>query len=67
MDREYDLFEQMPDGSLRWRMFVQGLEKANLTLADLGKESPHEFIAMYTPTKEIVGRVNVSAKSQSQS
>ena len=67
MDREYDLFEQMPDGSLRWRMFVQGLEKANLTLADLAKQSPHEFIAMHTPTKEIVGRVNVSAKTQSQS
>lgn len=63
MNREYDLFEQMPDGSLRWRMFVQGLEQANATLADLAKNSPHQFIAMYTPTKEIVGRVNVSVKS----
>ncbi len=58
MNREYDLFEKMPDGSHRWREFVQGLENARAMLAYWSELSPNEFYAIHTPTKEIVARVN---------
>jgi hypothetical protein len=59
MNRDYDLFEKMPDGSLIWRDFVQGLDKARIKLAHLSTLSPNEFYAMHMPTKEIVARVNI--------
>jgi hypothetical protein len=59
MNRNYDLFEKMPDGTPIWREFVQGLEKARLRLAVLSELSSNEFYAIHTPTKEIVARVNV--------
>jgi hypothetical protein len=59
MDRQYDIFEKLPDGSLVWRTFVPGLDKALATLEKFSKASPNEFFAIHTPTKETVGRVNV--------
>jgi hypothetical protein len=59
VDLTYDLFEQFPDGSVFWRAFVPGLEKAHARLQELAGRSPNEHFAMYLPSKEIVGRVNV--------
>jgi hypothetical protein len=59
MNREYDLFEELPDGSLLWRAVAQGLENALAKLKELGSLSPNEHFAMHTPTKMVVGRVNV--------
>ncbi len=59
MDRHYDIFEKLPDGSLVWRTFIPGLDNAIATLKEFSKESPNEFFAVHTPTKETVARVNV--------
>jgi hypothetical protein len=59
MDRVYDIFERLPDGSLMWRGRVAGLELAKGKLRDLASKSDNEFHALYSPTKEIVARVNV--------
>ena len=60
MNREYDIFERLPDGSVLWRAFVQGLEPARAKLNQLASSSKNEFFAIHTPTKEITVRVNVS-------
>jgi hypothetical protein len=59
MDRQYDIFEKLPDGSFVWHAFIQGLENARATLKKLSEASPNEFFAIHTPTKETVARVNV--------
>jgi len=63
MNREYDLFEKMPDGSVEWKDFVQGLENARLRLARLSERSSNEFFAIHIPTKQIVARVSDRRKS----
>jgi hypothetical protein len=59
VDREYDIFEKLPDGSVLWRAFVPGRQNAIARLNELGSLSTNEHFAMHTPTKEIVARVNV--------
>jgi hypothetical protein len=59
MDREYDLFEILPDGSVLWRAVVPGLENALARLKMLGSLSTNEHFAIHTPTRTVVSRVNV--------
>jgi hypothetical protein len=58
MERQYDVFECMPDVSLMWRGFVHGLEKTHPRLQVLGTETENECFARDTPTHDIVARVN---------
>jgi len=60
MDREYDIFEQLPDGAVLWRGLVHGQESARARLDELASRSKNEFFAIHTPTKDIVARVNTS-------
>ena len=59
MNREYDIFERLPNDDVAWRGFVSGLEAARARLELLAKQSKNEFFAMHTPTQEITVRVNV--------
>ena len=54
MDREYDVFEKLPDGSHIWRAFVKGLIEARARVEELSQSSPNEFYAIHTPSQEIV-------------
>lgn len=58
MNRDYDIFERLADGSPMWRGCVHGLENARTKLNLLASKSEHEFFAFHTPTSEIVIRVN---------
>jgi hypothetical protein len=58
MDREYDIFERLPDGSILWRTMIKGFENALVGLRKLGSVSPNEYFAIHTPSKTIVARVN---------
>jgi hypothetical protein len=58
VDRDYDLFEMFPDGSLVWLAFVPGLDNARDRLQELAKLSHNEHFAIHIPSKEIVARVN---------
>jgi hypothetical protein len=60
MDREYDLFEHMPDGSFQWRGVERGLEQARLKLCVLSCETGNECFAMYVPSEEIVAIVSAA-------
>jgi len=62
MELEYDLFERMPDGSVNWRGFARGLEKIQTRLSDLAIGTANECFAIYTPTHDVVGRVNAKSK-----
>jgi CheY-like chemotaxis protein len=59
VEREYDLFEQLNDGSPMWRGHASGLHEVRRQLAELSKVTKNECFAMHLPTKEIVARANV--------
>jgi len=65
MNRDYDIFEKLPDGSPLWRQCVQGLENARSTLNLLAAQSQNEFFAIHSPTHEIVIRVNDGVEPKS--
>jgi len=58
MDREYDLFEKFPDGSLLWRDVVLGHENAIHKLQELAAKTPNECYAMHLPTNVILASMN---------
>jgi|SRR5579875_585870 len=64
MDREYDLFEQFPDGSTRWHTNATGVENARAKLEALARNTPNECFAIHLPTKEILARLNVRADAR---
>ena len=56
MNRDYGLFEQLPNGSELWRRHVQGLLEAQRELVELSKTTKNDCFAMHLKTKEIVAR-----------
>jgi len=54
MDREYDLFEEFPDGTLIWRDSVSGHEKAIQRLRELVEVTDNEFRVMHIPTNTLI-------------
>ena len=60
MNREYDLFEKFPDGSVLWKGCIAGLENAIAKLKHEASLSPNEHFARHSPTNAIVARLNVS-------
>lgn len=59
MNREYDIFERLPDGTDLWKDYVVGLEQARRKLQELAAQSKNEHYAIHTPTKDIAARVNI--------
>lgn len=59
MEREYEMFELLPDGSPVWRAHASGLREVRMKLEQIGKSTTNECFAIYLSTKEIVARVNV--------
>jgi hypothetical protein len=57
MDREYGIFEKLPDESARRHGIVSDLEEAIAKTNALAKLSPNEFYILSTDTQEIVHRV----------
>jgi hypothetical protein len=64
VNREYELFRRLPDGSPIWCDHVFGLEAARLKLAEIAKETTEECYALHLPTHEIVLRLNVKSPGQ---
>ncbi len=65
-EREYDLFERLPDGAPIWRGRASGLNDANAKLRDIASNTSNECFALYLPTKEIVLRLNASRSADSE-
>jgi hypothetical protein len=60
MQREYDLFEQLPDGSPIWRGHVMSAQELSQKLEEIAKQTANECFAIHLPTQEIVRRINVT-------
>jgi hypothetical protein len=58
VDRDYDLFESLPDGSIVWKAVARGRDDAVAKLNELGRLSPNEHFAIHTPTMVVIARVN---------
>lgn len=58
MDREYDIFERLPNGQVLWRMVVSGRDQSLDALRKLAKTSTNEVFAVHVPTKEVIGTLN---------
>jgi hypothetical protein len=43
---DYDIFEELPDGSAVWRACVFGIENVELKFRELAKESPNRIFAI---------------------
>jgi hypothetical protein len=56
MERDYEIFERLPDASVRCLGRVQVLEAR-------GKQTTNECFAMNTRTREIIARVNVASRA----
>ena len=45
-NREYFVFEKLPDGSAVWRCCVVGMDNVELKLQDLARDSNNKFFAL---------------------
>lgn len=54
MDRSYDIFEILPDGTPMWRAAVQGRDAALQKLEALSENCHNEIRLIHLPTKEVV-------------
>jgi hypothetical protein len=59
MHREYEIFEVLPNGSVRRAAIVCGLEFAKVTLHGRAKRTPNECFAADSRTRQVVAQLNV--------
>ena len=64
MEREYDLFEQFPNGDVLWRMTVIGHESAIQQLRELAATTYNEVRAVHLPTQAVVAVMNRPTKER---
>ncbi len=60
MDREYDLFEKYPDGTVLWKSSVVGHENAICKLKELAASTKNECFLMHLPTNTVIASMNVA-------
>ena len=58
MNRVYDAFEVLPDGTLIWKATIKGREDAVKKLEQVAKGSPNEFRLMHIPSKTVIAAIN---------
>jgi hypothetical protein len=58
MDREYDIFERLPDGKVLWHEVNMGHERSIERLKQLADRSKNEFFAMHVPTKAVIAVID---------
>jgi hypothetical protein len=61
MERDYDIFERLPDASMRYLIRVNGTQHVPKVLEEQGKQTTNECFAMNVRTREIFARVNDKA------
>jgi hypothetical protein len=61
VDRNYDLFEILPDGSPIWKCAVAGHENAVQQLRELAAKTNNEVRIMHLPSQTVIAVLNVPA------
>jgi len=46
LNRDYDIFEELPDGSTIWRACVFGMKNVELKLLEMAMETNNKFFAL---------------------
>jgi hypothetical protein len=54
LEREYDIFEVMPDGALLWRAVVVGHENAIAKLREVASKTKNECRVIHVPTNAVI-------------
>ncbi len=62
MDRNYDLFEILPDGSPIWKCAVAGHENAVQQLRELARHTSNELRIMHLSSNTIIAVFNAPAQ-----
>ena len=58
MERDYDLFEVLPDGAPLWRQMAAGRENALRKLIELSRQTTHEIRLMHLLTNTLIASMN---------
>jgi hypothetical protein len=58
MERTYDLFEILADGSPVWRVTVEGHSNAIAKLDEIASQTQNEVRVMHLPTNSVVAVMN---------
>lgn len=59
MERDYDLFEVLPDGSAIWKEAVHGHENAIRKLRELSVRTKNEVRLMHVLSNTLIAAMNV--------
>jgi hypothetical protein len=63
MERQYDIFEILPDGAPLWRVTVSGHENAVSKLQELAAQTQNEVRIIHIPTNTLIAGMNVPKPS----
>jgi hypothetical protein len=66
MERDYDIFERLPDASVRCLTRVHGTRHVPKVLEERGKQTANECFAMNIRSREIIARVNDKVARRAQ-
>jgi hypothetical protein len=58
MERQYDIFEILPDGSRVWRETIVGHENAIRKLKIIAAKTTNEVLVMHLPTNAVIAVMN---------
>jgi len=58
MGHDFDIFETLPDRSVRWRACVHGTEAVLNKLVKISMQTVNEVFAIDLATQKIIGRIN---------
>ena len=58
MERDYDLFEVLPDGAVIWKESVHGHENAIQRLVELSKRTANEVRVMHILSNTLIASLN---------
>ena len=58
MERDYDLFEVLPDGAVIWKETVSGHENAIQKLRELAKQTANEVRVMHILSNTFIASMN---------
>jgi hypothetical protein len=58
LERDYDIFEELPDGAPLWRGHASGLQSLRVKLVEVASTTNNRCFAMHMGTQEVVARLN---------
>ena len=67
MDRTYDIFEKMKDGSTLWRVAVTGYEAAMRKLKEMATQSHNEFHLWHLASNTLAATIDASKDEELES